>query len=266
MGNGGRIVAVAVAAWLVCVNAPAIAQEAEASSDEARAKELYAEGTRLYAEGRYVDAIARFEASFELSSRPLLLYNLSLAYEHIGEYDKAIENLRGYVASAPAEEQETIRKKLHNLKKLADESRAERERAVVEQATPGESRVEVQRGVPIPSLLSISVMSAGGVLLLGSMVTGILALNARSEVDELCTSGGDKRLCRSEARGPIDRDQGLSIAADVTLALGITAVAAGAVLWLWQPKTSESSSSEQGPSVSVVPVPGGVQVGITGSY
>ena len=54
---------------------------AQANSDEVRAKELYRNGERLYEEGLYEDAVVAWERAYELSERPLLLYNIANALE-----------------------------------------------------------------------------------------------------------------------------------------------------------------------------------------
>ncbi|MBL9102030.1 MAG: hypothetical protein JNL82_13785 [Myxococcales bacterium] len=58
------------------------------------AEELYAEGERAYFIGDYVTAVARFEAAYDRSRLPQLLYNVGLAYMRRHEITKDVADLR----------------------------------------------------------------------------------------------------------------------------------------------------------------------------
>lgn len=61
---------------------------------ERTAEELYAEGERAYFLGDYRVAVARFEAAYDKSQLPQLLYNVGLAYMRRYELTKDVGDLR----------------------------------------------------------------------------------------------------------------------------------------------------------------------------
>ncbi|MCC7534820.1 MAG: hypothetical protein IT379_01330 [Deltaproteobacteria bacterium] len=67
-----------------------------AESDQ-RARSLYARGQAQFERGEHQRAIVSFEAAYELSNRPLLLYNISLAYEELDDDEQAAEYLERYL-------------------------------------------------------------------------------------------------------------------------------------------------------------------------
>ena len=60
-----------------------------------RAKELFANGSALYEEGDYEHALVAFEAAYELSPAPLLLFNMANTLERMGSLEAALEKLNG---------------------------------------------------------------------------------------------------------------------------------------------------------------------------
>ena len=92
--------------WLLIValctqmSVPAYGQE----SEQARAKALYANGKMLFDEGRFKEAIKAWQEAHNLTGRPLLLYNIALAHEALGQFSEAVEVLFQYRIYAPKEE------------------------------------------------------------------------------------------------------------------------------------------------------------------
>lgn len=193
---------------------------------EARARELYDNGAILYDEGRYEDAIAAWEEAFRLSGRPLLLYNMANAAERLGDWDRAMELLSRYRAFAPAEERETLDRRIRNIERRLDEARAAVTPAPppVVTATPPPEEPE-RRGRVLPWVL-------GGVGVVGvgtGSVFGAQALGARADAAELCTEVGGATWCDDAARGPLRTDRTRSLLADVGFGVGGVALV-GAVV------------------------------------
>ena len=94
------------ALWLLG-SQPGLAQSPSGDSD-ARARHLYRNGELLYAEGLYSDAIAAWESAYDLSDRPLLLYNMANAQERLGRWEDALQSLNRYRAFAPLEERDVL--------------------------------------------------------------------------------------------------------------------------------------------------------------
>lgn len=83
----------------------AVAGAAHAQS----AQELYQQGMQALQAKRYSDAAKKLDASYRAQQVPLVLYNLGLAYQGMGELPKALEAFQSYVQYAnPASEGDTI--------------------------------------------------------------------------------------------------------------------------------------------------------------
>jgi hypothetical protein len=83
--------------------------EAQVAPNEERARGHYAAGREHYENGRYEQAIGDFEAAVALSPRPELRYNLYLAYERLGQFERALVNLDSYLAEGAIEPAERER-------------------------------------------------------------------------------------------------------------------------------------------------------------
>lgn len=246
---------------------------------EAEARTLYERGKVAYAEGRYEDAIRLFEEAFDLSHKPLLLYNLSLAYERVGDYRRALERLRGYSAAAPPQEREIVRKRIENLRRRIQAQERPEQAPSLTQPQPEapsapapeaerapQKQPSITEASPPSHLPAYLTLGAGGLLLGGAAVLGGLALAAQGEVDGLCAGYQGELLCRTEAREPMTRRQNLAIAADVSLGVGIAAVGVGLFLWLFNPGADDPPASAAQPSVSWSPWLGLGSAGLTARY
>lgn len=104
--------------WLVCLIGLASAQEAprppaaEAPEARQRARELYENGERLYEEGEYEGAILAFREALELSGEAVLHFNIANCLERLGRLGEARDELTLYRAVAPAEEAETLNRRI----------------------------------------------------------------------------------------------------------------------------------------------------------
>lgn len=93
-----------IATCLTSVTLPtrlrAQAQEPDAARDAA-AREAFESGRNAYDLGRFSEALAAYERSYELSHRPLLLFNIARAAEADGRPARAIEAYEGYLQAVP---------------------------------------------------------------------------------------------------------------------------------------------------------------------
>ena len=76
--------------WLLGVSI-AVAQD-----DGQVAKQFYLNGKMLFEEGRYEEAIIAWEKAYESSEKPVILYNIAVAYEKLESYQQAIDTLYRY--------------------------------------------------------------------------------------------------------------------------------------------------------------------------
>ncbi|MES1174059.1 MAG: hypothetical protein ABUL62_06995 [Myxococcales bacterium] len=117
---------------------------------------------------------------------------------------------------------------------------------------PKAPRVVVVEAAPPPPTgpdrtLPIVLLSAGGAAIVVGAVTGVLALNARSELVSAC--GGRKCEPTTETeyedyRQQRDKFRGLGTASGVAFAMGAAATLGGGALWLFTGGSSSSSAHE----------------------
>lgn len=193
-----------------------VAAEPQLSPQDARARDLFREGDELYAQGRYEEALANFEEAYELSQRPLLLYNIANAQERAGAWDDAIATLERYLPHAYEAEQERIESRIASLRRRAARLREMREREA--QGLRPEPR---ELGGPL-------LVSASAALIGGGIALALLANAARNDLEDECEKVDGRQICMSGASDSADRDLRMSVGADVlfiaaagTLALGL---------------------------------------------
>lgn len=220
---------------------PALAQSA---AQEARAKELFENGKILYEEGQYDEAVVAWKAAYDLSPQPLLLFNMANAYERLGRYTEALDALNRYRALAPAEERDTLERRIRNIEDRLAELR---ERAAtgstsdpLMDATGSQMTITTSgsksRGgggggearPPHPAGVILIGVGAGG--LAAGAVLGTLARQERAEAEALCVASGDDLLCPAEAKEYIDRDRNLSLGGDIAFIAGGAALGAGVII------------------------------------
>ncbi len=191
---------------------------AELSPQDARARDLFREGDELYSQGRYEEALANFEEAYELSQRPLLLYNIANAQERAGDWDEAVVTLERYLPHAYEAERGRIETRIESLKRRVARLREMRER-------------EAQGLRPQPRELGGPLlMSATAALLGGGIALSILAKGARDDLDSDCENVDGRQICMAGVRDSADRDLRMSVGADVLF----IAAAGTFALGLWQ--------------------------------
>lgn len=225
------LVTVLVASFATVVQ-PARAQ---AGDDDVRAKELYRNGEQLYEEGLYEDAVVAWENAYELSKRPLLLYNIANALERIGRWEEALERINQYRAFAPEEERETLNRRMRAIERRLEQKRADEEASLRDRAatTNTGSSVMLQprsrrSSGPPPGAIALMALGGGGVA--AGSVFGGLAIGARLEAQDLCRGVGEAVLCPDTAADALNRDARYSLGADIGLAVGGASLGAGIIL------------------------------------
>lgn len=71
------------------------------TDDLAKARRRFEKGQRLYDLRRYVESVPEFEAAYELSGDPVLLYNLAQSYRMAEKYPDALHYYRAYLKKVP---------------------------------------------------------------------------------------------------------------------------------------------------------------------
>jgi tetratricopeptide (TPR) repeat protein len=73
--------------------------QGDVNDEEARSR--FQSGRFAYDSGRFDEALRDFQRAYELSERPLILYNVGLAYERLDMLPEAIESFRGFLRQMP---------------------------------------------------------------------------------------------------------------------------------------------------------------------
>src|SRR5262249_13460853 len=93
--------------------ATALAQQ----PDYDAAKRHFLNGKDLFEKHEYARAATEFEAAYEITKDPVVLFNVGEAYEKAGKPDEAIRAYEGYLSGTPqAQDREDVEKKITDLK------------------------------------------------------------------------------------------------------------------------------------------------------
>jgi tetratricopeptide (TPR) repeat protein len=229
-------------------------------SDE-QAKSHFKVGKTLYEAGRFAEAAAEFEKAYALSKKEPLLYNIYVAYRDASDLPHAIEALRSFLNSAKLEPDERVNLQARLRAMEEANSRAEAAQAAaqapaapapapapapeiaapppapVAPSAPSPAAAPEHSSSPVPYVLAIG----GGTLLLGGVVTGLVASSKIGSIEDDCKNdtcpkgyGIDDK--RSDART-------WRTVAFVLTGAGVVTAAVGAVLLLTQDDGSESTQT-----------------------
>jgi len=248
------------------MSVPAYGQEPE----QARAKALYANGKMLFDEGRFNEAIKAWQEAHNLTKRPLLLYNIALAHEALGQFSEAIEVLFQYRIYAPKEEQPSLLEKIEEweakAKKIA-ESRAAEERAAADKKANQEREEALlkQEPTPVPSVVRAPKRPRGAAAVLwgstavlagGGVAFALLSNKHGKAADEHCDATEGVKVCTEDAAQAFNRQRNFAILADTSWGLSI--VGGGFALWFTLGK-SKVSGRQKSAAMVVEPTRIGIQ-------
>jgi tetratricopeptide (TPR) repeat protein len=199
-----------------------------AQADDERARLHFEAGRSHYEEGAYDRAREEFVRAWELSRRPPLLLNLAQANERLARYDEAAQNIEEYLALDPSfAERDLLQRRIENLRRLA----RERAPAPVEPAAP--LAVHDAMAQPRPSSsgpdggLIGGAAAALGVGGAGLVLWGVFGGLTIAEDSELASGCGATVECTADDVADLDT---FSLAADISMGVGIAGVAVGTVL------------------------------------
>ncbi|MEL6347684.1 MAG: hypothetical protein AAFV53_31550 [Myxococcota bacterium] len=213
----------------------------QTQDDNDRARQFYENGAILYDEGRYEDAILAWQEAWELSKRPLLLFNIANAQERLGLWRDALETLNRYRVYAKVEERERLDRRIANLeRRLAEETPSPVPVTPEETApvSPEPVAVEPQVDSTLPveqtpnRWLAPSALTLGAAGLVTGTVFALRADAARTDADALCQGVDGQLLCPSTAEDALRQDQFSSLAADSAFIIGGVGLLSGTVLLL----------------------------------
>ena len=224
------------------------------------AKVHYEAGAQHYQRGRYVEAIREFEEAYRLSSAAALLYNISQAYERLGDLVKARDYLQRYLDSGgvPADERASIEDKLRVFDERIKADEAAKQNAATQPVTQPQPQAEpVRFGV-----WKWVALGGGGALLLTSAIFAWDASRQESKIEDAACDGTEPCVDYTYESN-WDRGERDVTLAWVTGGIGVAAVAAGVTFVLLERRGSDGDSPTGAAQISplVGPHAAGATVG-----
>jgi tetratricopeptide (TPR) repeat protein len=186
-----RLLAPLLFGWVLASAAPALAQ----NSDE-MARRHFESGVAYLEESDYENALKAFQKAYDLSKRPTILLNIATVQERRGDTRGAIDALKAYVDVDPTGEHvETAKLRIQNLeKRLADQAQSEPSATpppanpppAAEPPAPAPPPASTREPSPPNLLPAYIAFGAAGLAAGGAVVTGILANNEHSDLEDTC--------------------------------------------------------------------------------
>ncbi len=248
----------------LAVFAPVPARAGASSPDEAapadadRLRDLYARGQAAFDAGSYETAIETFEEAFAIADDPTLLFNISLCYDRLGNYDKALEYLDRYAQRAPEGEQADLERRRASLEARQERATREGTKTVEPEPTTSEpppAQTPSQDAAP-PSdrLMSPAawVFTGIGAAAFGTAIGLGAASLARANGAE-CENRGGTTLCTERGADDAQASRNLALGADI--AIGIGAASAVVVIAIVGARAAKRNKASKG--VAFAPTFGG---------
>lgn len=228
-----------VLALTLLVSMSAAAQDVVPDNDRtAAAREQYSLAAEAFGQGRFQEALNGFTRAYEYSSRGELLYNIGATHDRLGHRESALRFYQDYVEAIPdADNRDYTVARMAVLEReiveaaaaeaAAEDAIAAREAAAtvqVDGATEPNASAD-DSGAKVPAIALISVAGAAAV---GAVVTGVLALGQRGELEDACPGF----VCTSDNQSELDRLNTLTITTDVLIGVAGVAAVVGVVLFV----------------------------------
>jgi tetratricopeptide (TPR) repeat protein len=242
----------------------AVAGQAFAQSADEDARMHFRLGSAYYQSGRFQEAATEFQTAFDLSQRPQLLYNVFVAHRDAGNLAPAVDALRRYLEQVPdAADREQLTARLASMSRLVEQQAAtqttptETQPEATEpeaQAEPGTGEAgatateepdvaagpraaELARTEPGRSPVPLVVLGSGGALILGSLITGLMASGKESDLEEMC---GPDNACPPgvDFEDLASSGQTLATVTDILLIGGVVTAGVGVALWFSSGETA----------------------------
>lgn len=256
-------------AFALCLGALGTSGALAQDNQDERARVHFLAGSNYYNEGQYARAAEEFMEAYRLSERTQLLLNASNAYERALMFDESIATMESYLEQAPADSPDRSRheRKLVSLREL--QARYAAQNAQPDQPVPtpeeaAETVVEEEPEAAPMSTLQLTGLitgSAGVALGVVSLITGIVANNQHSDLEDIC--GPDGTTCPPGSQDDIDKANALATTSTVTLFVGLAAIGAGVTLFILG---GDDGEAEPDGEVAITTGPGDVGIGTRWSF
>ena len=262
-----------------------------AHADKREAKRDVEAGSLAYKLGHFQEALDAFSRAYEAFPAPLLLFDLGQCNRELGNYEKALFFLRGYLHENPKAKNrklvedliaETDRKLAAQQQEARKQAEVARQREEAEAAEQFRASAEVSAPLvtvpesPVIDRLTLTAQAKSarrelysgiGIAAVGAVAIGVGAyLGSRasanaSTISQLSSSGG---TWTSSSQATYLNGMHDAVAADVLFAVGGTAMVTGGVFALlgW----TKLSSANARLSLAVAPTTTGGRLALAWSY
>lgn len=222
--------------WLVLCGLLLASSPARAlTENRKKGEEAFLEGVKAFKAEKFEEAARQFEVALEADRHPVLLYNLAVAYDRLGDVPKAVKYYKAYLKTSPPDE-EFLRLRLGQIDAAALaglDAEIEAERAA---AAAGASGAEP--GEDAPEVPEVQESGGGGLArvsgltwaVLGLGVVGLGAGGVFGAMSQGAVSDFDSATLRSDAQDAKDRAESNALLANVGFGVGAVAIVGGAVL------------------------------------
>jgi tetratricopeptide (TPR) repeat protein len=194
--SSARIVGVIAAGILLAAleATTAVAQPVDENLDHA-ARLTFQAGSEAFSAGDYATALDRFQQAYDLSHRPVLLYNIATCLDRLRRDEDAVAQFNAYIEALPdAHDRAEVEARVAVLQAAIDErnaEQAERERIAAEAEAERERlRLEAERQAQNPEEddggglhAGVALGLAGATLVVGGLIVWS-GLNAVSRNDD----------------------------------------------------------------------------------
>ena len=192
-------------------------------------------GGRYFQLGRFGDAAREFQAAYDLSRRPELLFNLARALEAGGRDREAIDAYERFdTAGSPGVERATLHARIEALRARLPQTPAPTAPTIPVVSAPLPTgpvapSPPVAPAAPARSLaLPVTLLGAGGALLVTGLALGLTVSSTHADLEARCTG----RVCDPALQADADAASTRAVVADVLGGVGLAAIAAGVVVLL----------------------------------
>jgi hypothetical protein len=223
---------------------------------------LYEEGKKAYRLGKFAEAVQKWEEAYDKSQRPLLLYNIALAYKSLYTISGDVEDLRkaravmnNFLVEAESDsEADDAKAQIVELDKMIADAEANAPKPDPDPDEPKDDPKPMTPTGPDPGrtlrIAGAGTMGGGGLLVVTGAVVGIfLGVKGQEFSDELrqlqadrdgiCEGNETSTECRQQdANIDTARDNGrkanlgLGLSLGIGGGLGLVALTAGAILFV----------------------------------
>ena len=219
-------------------------------------------GGRYYHLRRYNDAAREFQAAYDLSRRPELLFNLGRALESGGRDREALDAYERFAAvGSPGIDPATLRDRIAALHvrvptattpttpiapiapiaptlPIAPTVAVRAPTAVTRTPASPLDRPAPSRNIALP----VALISAGGAFILTGLALGLTVSSTYSNLEARCPG----RVCDPALQSDANAASTRAVVGDVLGGLGLAALVAGVVVWLLPRSHSDSRAPRVG--------------------